>query len=87
MHGVFEVTSRREYRGHPTGTRFEARMDVALQRALNRGDIRMVGRVEPDLEPGSFTLPKDWPPTSAANAAQTTEAPKGASLIGEGGKK
>lgn len=85
-HGLFEVTGRREYRGHPTGTRFEARMDVALQRALNRGDIRLISAIAPDLEPGSFTLPKDWPP-SAADTPAAIEAPEGASLIGRGGKK
>ena len=83
-HGLFQVVGRRQYRGHPTGTRFEARLDAAMQRALDRGDLRLIEEVEPSLKEGTYTLPDDWPP-SAADAAHT-EAPKGASLIRGGGK-
>jgi len=85
-HGLFEVTGRREYRGHVTGTRFEARMDVALQRAINRGDIRLIAEVEPSLEPGSYQLPTDWPPI-AADAPAHTEGRREAPLLVEGGGK
>lgn len=83
-HGQFKVMGRREYRGHRPGSRFEARMDAALRRAIARGDIQLVAHVEPILEPGSFTLPHDWPP-QAADAGQSG-APEGASLIEGGGK-
>lgn len=56
--GEYEVTGPREYRGHPHGTTFVARLDPgAEQRAVARGDIRVVSRIEPALVPGSFQLP------------------------------
>lgn len=82
-HGRFEVVGQRQYRGHPTGTRFEAKLDAPLQRAIQRGSIRLVELIEPKLVAGSFTLPKDWPVT--ANAQQPGE-PEGSSLVRGGGK-
>jgi len=62
-HGVYLVTGRRQYRGHSPGTTFEALLDrAAEQRAIARGDIRLIRRVTPGLEPGSYTLPAGWPP-------------------------
>lgn len=79
-HGLYEVIGKREYRGHPPGTFFEARLDPAAeQRAIDRGDIKLIRLVTPALEPGSFHLPHDWPPP-AANGSQA-EAPDGASLM------
>lgn len=68
-HYLYEVVGRREYRGHPTGTRFEARHDAALQRAINRGDIKVLAEVDVSLQEGSYTLPPDWPPLVADTAA------------------
>jgi hypothetical protein len=83
IQGVYEVTGARDYRGHPTGTVFTARLPrFAGQRAIDRGSIRQIGTVEPALEPGSYQLPPGWLP---GHHDPTTEAPKGASLV-EGGK-
>lgn len=84
-HALFEVSGRRQYRGHAPGTRFEARIEAAIQRALDRGDVLLVEMVTPEVPPG-YWLPTDWPPPGA-DAAAHTEAPKGASLVSEGGKK
>lgn len=62
-YSVYLVTGKREYRGHTPGSEFEAVLDPGPeQRAIDRGDIRLVRRVEPDLEPGSFVLPDGWLP-------------------------
>lgn len=81
-HGRFEVVGPREYRGHPAGTRFEAKMDAPLQRAIGRGSIRLLEVVEPKLVPGSYALPDDWPVT----ANTPNETPSGVSLVRGGGK-
>jgi hypothetical protein len=61
-HGRYVVTGNRQYRGHDPGTLFEAILDpLAERRAVRRGAIRLVERVRPEVEPGSFRLPKDWP--------------------------
>lgn len=66
--GEYEVTGRREYRGHPTGETFMARLNPgAEQRAIARGDIRLLRRVEPLLEPGSYDLPPGWLTAAQAN--------------------
>jgi hypothetical protein len=60
-HGVYVVTGRRAYRGHPTGTEFVAKLEPrAEQRAIVRGDIVLIDRIETRLQPGSYTLPPDW---------------------------
>lgn len=83
-YGVYQVTGRRRYRGHEPGTIFEACIPATVERrAVQRGDIRLLRRELPTLQPGSYRLPKDWPPTAGIEA---TEAPRGASLISEGGK-
>ena len=77
--GVYEVTGRREYRGHKPGDVFPALLEPAAeQRGIARGDIRLLRRIKPSLVPGSYELPDGWlqEPVSA-----TTEAPKGASSI------
>lgn len=85
-HKRYLVTGKRKYRWHDPGTTFEARLDPdAERRAIERGSIRVLEMIQPDLEEGSFVLPDDWPP-SAADAPHT-EAPQGASLVSEGGKK
>lgn len=85
IYGEYEVTGRRQYRGHDTGTRFEARHDPAKERAIGRGDIRLLRLIEPAAPPGG-TLPDGWltPPTDVPQQANH-EAPEGASLVSEGG--
>lgn len=59
--GRYEVVGRREYRGHKPGTTFEARIDPGPERrAVVRGDIRLLERIIPSLQPGSVTLPDGW---------------------------
>lgn len=59
--GVYRVTGARAYRGHAPGTEFWGRLDVlAERRAVARGDIVVLDRIVPQLEPGSFALPRDW---------------------------
>jgi len=77
------VLGTRMYRGHRPGTVFEAALDPAAeQRAIDRGNIRVLERIDPTLD-GDFQLPHDWPPSEADAAA--IEAPRGASLISKGG--
>jgi hypothetical protein len=60
-HGVYVVTGRRAYRGHPTGTEFVAKLDPrAEHRAITRGDIMLLDRLTPALIPGSYQLPEGW---------------------------
>lgn len=57
--GRYEVVGSRTYRGHEPGTVFEAVLErQAETRALNRGNIRLLERVEIGVESGSFALPK-----------------------------
>ena len=61
-HKRYLVTGRRQYRWHKPGTVFEAQLDpLAEQRAIERGSIRVIEVIEPELENGSYELPKDWP--------------------------
>jgi hypothetical protein len=58
--GVYEVTGKREYRGHARGEVFEARIEPgAERRAVDRGDIVLLRRVIPTL-PDGFCLPDGW---------------------------
>ncbi len=58
--GRYQVVGRREYRGHPTGTVFDARLDThAAARAITRGDIELLEQIEPGLPPG-FVFPDGW---------------------------
>ncbi len=70
-YGIYSVTGRRSYRGHKPGDTFEARLEPEAEyRAVRRGDITLLKRVELTLLEGSFALPKDWPP-SEANGKET----------------
>ena len=61
MMGEFEVVERAEYRGHPQGEIFEARLNrAAVSRAIARGNIRMLRVVVPVIQPGSWQLPDGW---------------------------
>ena len=59
--GEYEVIGERRFRGHEHGERFVARLEPLHEaRAVRRGDIRLLERIEPDLRPGSYTLPDGW---------------------------
>ena len=59
--GEYEVVGRREYRGVPPGELFEARLDRGAEaRAIQRGDIRLLRIVTPEVQSGSWTLPDGW---------------------------
>lgn len=80
-YGIYEVTEKHTYRGHSSGTVFEARIDRnAERRAVNRGVIRFVGLVTPELAPGSYTFPEGWLPQPIS---PSTEVPEGAFFIGK----
>lgn len=65
-YAVYKVTGKRAYRGHKPGDTFEARLDPAAEaRAVQRGDIVALERIEITLVKGSYALPKDWPPSEA----------------------
>jgi hypothetical protein len=58
--GEYLVTGSRRYRGHEPGTTFEAQLERnAEARAIQRGDIRLLRTVEPELPPGAV-LPDNW---------------------------
>lgn len=59
--GLYEVTGHRNIRGHQPGTRFEAVLNPLVERrAINRGDIRLIKRTTPSLQPGTYTFPLGW---------------------------
>lgn len=56
------VTGRRKYRWHDPGSVFEAALEVdAERRAIERGAIRVLGVVVPDVQDGSYMIPSNWP--------------------------
>lgn len=70
---MLEVIGRREYRGHKPGDQFVTKLDPALQRGIDRGNVRVLAEVEPSIEHRDHGLPRDWPPREA-NASAATEA-------------
>lgn len=87
MHGEYRVVGRRAYRGHDPGTTFRALIKPdAERRAIDRGDITLIRRIQPGLQDGRYRLPEGWvgPPERAASQP-STEAPQGASLVSGGG--
>jgi hypothetical protein len=70
IYGRYVVTGSRAYRGHTQGTQFVARIDPnAESRAIARGDIQLLGRIEPSVSPAFFTPPAGW----LASLSQSTE--------------
>ena len=68
VHGRYEVTSVRDFRMHPQGTVFEARLEANQERrAIARGSIALLERVVTTLEPGSFIFPRGWLEASQVN--------------------
>lgn len=61
IYGEYEVIGRRQYRGHDRGATFEARHDPAKERAIGRGDIRLIRVITPSVPPGA-TYPEGWLP-------------------------
>lgn len=60
-YGLYLVTGRRPYLGHPPGSVFELRLDrFAERRALALGDIVLLEETLPELQPGSYTFPAGW---------------------------
>jgi hypothetical protein len=76
IYGEYEVTGRRQYRGHDPGATFEAKHDPAKERAISRGDIRLLRLITPAVPPGA-TYPEGWlpPPTTVPQQANQ-EAPE-----------
>lgn len=73
-HKRYLVTGRRQYRWHKPGETFEAILEpTAERRAIERGSIRVLAIVQPQLDDGSYALPADWP-LIAANAPTTRDA-------------
>lgn len=62
--GFYRVVGSRRYRGHEPGTEFGARLKpLAEARAIGRGDLELLERIEPTIEPGTFRLPRNWSST------------------------
>jgi hypothetical protein len=58
---MYRVGPRRSYRGHKPGATFEAFLDPnAERRARDRGDIQLLRRTTPVIQPGSYLLPSGW---------------------------
>ena len=59
--GLYRVLGTRAYRGHAPGTEFWAALDRnAEARAVDRGNIVLLERLEPKIAEGSFELPRGW---------------------------
>ncbi len=57
--GKYRVVGSREYREHRPGDLFEARLDPGAEaRAIGRGDIELVERIQLTVQPGSYQLPR-----------------------------
>lgn len=60
-YGTYYVSGNRRYRGHEPGTTFDASLERnAERRAVARGDIKLVKRTTPTVQPGTFTFPAGW---------------------------
>jgi hypothetical protein len=65
--GRYQVVGDTAYRGHEPGTTFVARLDVhTANRAIDRGNLKLLGLAVDDLEPGSWRLPQGWLQTNEA---------------------
>lgn len=66
-YGRWQVIGRRKYRGHPTGTVFDADLqDGPASRAIARRDIVLLEHIEPGLPP-EYTFPEGWLTAAQAN--------------------
>lgn len=58
---LYRVTGQRAYRGYQPGSQFEASLDPsAEQRAVARGDITVIQRSTPTIQPERYTPPAGW---------------------------
>ena len=58
---TYQVTGRLKFREHAPGQIFIARLDPVLERrAIARGNIKLLDRNTPTLQPGSYKLPDGW---------------------------
>ncbi len=81
-YGEYLVTGKRAYRGHEPGTVFEAQLDKLPEaRAIQRGDIRVLRRFTPSVEPGSYRLPDDWPPQATSVSPAKGAPDRGSSHV------
>ena len=56
---IYRVVGQRRYRGHRPGDLFEATLESRAEaRAIGRGDIEVIERSTPSVQPGSYRLPK-----------------------------
>lgn len=61
VYGRYEVLDKRDFRGHPQGTQFVARLEANQERrAIARGAIQLLARVTPALEPGTYGFSTSW---------------------------
>ena len=59
--GRYEVTGRLAFRGYEPGETFTAVLEPAVEaRAIRRGNIRLLERITPSIQPGSYRLPRNW---------------------------
>jgi hypothetical protein len=68
---LLEVRGQREYRGHRPGDQFVTKLDPALERGIDRGNVVVIAEVEPKLSEGQYGLPEDWPASLSADATVT----------------
>lgn len=74
-HGRYLVVGDRAYRGHEPGTEFTAHLDRNAEgRAVRRGDIELLERFIPSIEPGSYLLPAGWLPSHQTKATRPAKA-------------
>ena len=60
IHGEWQVTGKRVYRGHEPGEKFEASLDDGpAGRAVARGDIVLLEQFIPAV-PADHELPEGW---------------------------
>ena len=56
---IYRVVGSRRYRGHRPGDLFEATLETRAEaRAIGRGDIEVIERSRPSVQPGSYQLPR-----------------------------
>jgi hypothetical protein len=83
--GIYRVIGNRRYRGHEPGTEFSARLEpLAESRAITRGDLELVDRMEPELPRGAFRLPVGW--TESPQERSGTRAGSRLTTLEKGGK-
>lgn len=59
--GIYKVTGSRPFRDHKPGETFSAVLEpIVERRAVARGNIVLLERITPSLQPGSYRLPRDW---------------------------